>query len=332
MELAPEEVRAVYLDVHKVIIRVMAAAKRLPHFEAELRALQGFRVERLERLPDYALALYSAHNRYRFPASKAEPLPVLYEAATKRRNALLAEARSLVERSLIKAELLKALVGHHGYRNVAHDLAGLAHIFAADWERLQEHTSLKRAELESVGQLALRLTGALAMRKRTPEETKAAKDIQLRMFTLLSRAYNEIRQGIQYLRRDRHVADEIVPSLYSGRRRHSKPSDVEKEHLRQTTPLSNESITRTLASPEAGNEGNHASADATGPRVPVELIGDPLTYNSIARVPRHTRPISKFDIEQGGSPEQHQQRNRNNQRLGWAVRTPLDSGASREST
>ncbi|MGC4065216.1 MAG: hypothetical protein QM784_11330 [Polyangiaceae bacterium] len=129
LQLPSNRVRAFNVDVEKVIGLAMAAAKRLQGFEAQLRSRQGFPAEQFDRFGDYILALYNARLRYKFLTRPTERLPALNEAASRWRAMLLAEAKSLIERRLIKAERLKTLAGHHGYRNVANDLAGLAHIF-----------------------------------------------------------------------------------------------------------------------------------------------------------------------------------------------------------
>jgi hypothetical protein len=191
----------------------MATAKRLPPFEAALRALSGFPGERLDRFADYTLALFSAHLRYSFAISPPEKLPQLNETATRWRDILLAEAKSLVAREYIKEELLKELVGNHGYRNVARDLAGLAQIFKATWGNIKDYTGIKPAQIEEVDKLALKLTGAVAQREHSPEQVDAATDIRGRMFTLFNRTYDEVRRGIKYLRWHEGDADEIVPSI-----------------------------------------------------------------------------------------------------------------------
>ncbi|MGC4069848.1 MAG: hypothetical protein QM784_35360 [Polyangiaceae bacterium] len=130
---------------------------------------------------------------------------------------LLAEAKSLIERRLIKAERLKTLAGHHGYRNVANDLAGLAHIFKSEWEHLQGQTWLKASAIEVVSQLALRLTGAISDRMQPAEQRETALDNQARMFTLLYHAYDEICRCMHDLRWHQRDADELVPSFIRAR-------------------------------------------------------------------------------------------------------------------
>jgi hypothetical protein len=279
MELARERVRVVNLDISKVVERAMAAAKRLPPFEARLRALPEFHVERLDCFADYTLALYSAYNRYRFPANTKEQLSALNKAAIPWRDVLLAEAKSLVARKRIEAALLEELSGYRGYRNVAHDIGGLAQIFKANWDQIQEHTGLKQAEIAEVAQLALRFTGALGMRKRMPKEIAAARDIQARVFTLLSRAYDDIRLAIQYLRGNRDDVDEFMPSLYSGRHRSKVAKDVAEDQVGTVMSRSTDASTAIAAPAQAKEVVSRGTVTIDGPSVPIELTRNPRTYN-----------------------------------------------------
>jgi hypothetical protein len=246
--LPSNRVRAINVAVEKVIDLAMAAAKRIHAFEAELRAHQGFPVEQLERFGDYTLALYSAHLRYQFLVRPTERLPALNEAASRWRALLLSEAKTLVLRQLIKGERLRILAGHHGYRNVAKDLAGLAQIFKSEWEHLQGQTWLKMSDIEAVSQLALKLTGAISDRRQPKEQLEAAIEIQARMFTLLYHAYDEIRRGIHHLRWHQRDADEIVPSFYSRRWKSNGNTQSKSEPLTQAVFLAAATHTESVPS------------------------------------------------------------------------------------
>ena len=271
-----ELIQGVNLDVNNVVIVAMATAKRLPPFDAALRALPGFPGERFDLFPDYTLALYSAHLRYSFATSPVEKLPQLNESATRWRDILLAEAKSLVAREHIKEELLRELVGNHGYRNVARDLAGLAQIFKASWSDIKDLTGLKQAQIEEVDKLALKLTGAVAQREQSPEQVEAATDIRSRMFTLFNRTYDEVRRGIKYLRWHEGDADELVPSLYAGRQ---NSNIVKKDKDKPSEPATTVPAggTTANASSAEGTLGAFSASATGGPRVPIGLPGgDPI--------------------------------------------------------
>ncbi|MGC4067325.1 MAG: hypothetical protein QM784_22315 [Polyangiaceae bacterium] len=219
MSLPSNKVRRLNLDVENVVIIALAAAKRLPSFEGELRGLQGFPAEHLDHLADYILALRKAHLHCCFATRPVEKLPELNEAAIRWRDILLAEAKSLALRDHIQAEQLKKFVTNQGYRRVARDLSGLAQIFKENWERIKDDSGLKHAHVLEAEKLALKLTCAIALRAPSPEQILLAREIRARIFTLLCRAYEQIRRGIRYIRWQGDTVDEIIPSLYSGRKR-----------------------------------------------------------------------------------------------------------------
>ncbi|MGC4064383.1 MAG: hypothetical protein QM784_07015 [Polyangiaceae bacterium] len=272
VHLPSAQVRSVNLDLDKVITLAMSAARRLHPFEAQLRVLQGFPVEQFDRLADYILALYRANLLYGFATRPPEKLPVLNGAAQELRIILLAEARSLATRKLIQVEQLNSLVGYRGFRNVAADLGGLAQIFKANWERIKNDTGLKLARIEEADQLALRLTGAVATRKRSPAEIETSKDIRARMFTLLSRAYDEVRRAIQYIRGPRNDADEIVPSLYSGRSRSRVTRTLKREPIEPNPNRVTELGIETVADAAVGASAPCMLPASRSPRVLVDRL------------------------------------------------------------
>ncbi|MGC4068901.1 MAG: hypothetical protein QM784_30510 [Polyangiaceae bacterium] len=224
MLLSPRQVRHVNYDAERAATVALGTAKRLPPFKAELSALPRFPAERLEHLEDYALALYSAHLRCNFHSAPTDELTALSEAGSWWRRVLLADANSLAVRQHLRMEQLRVLRRSHGYRNIAHDLAGLAQIFKSEWARIKDHTGIKFAELEGVERLALDLTSAMASRLDANGRVDEARDVRARMFTLLVGVYDEVRRGLEYTRWYHHDAKKIAPPL----RRSPRPSESAK--------------------------------------------------------------------------------------------------------
>jgi hypothetical protein len=230
MLLSEREVRKVNLSIDYATTVALATVKQLPPFKAELRALTGFPAERVEHLEDYALALYSAHLRYNFSGVPVDNLAELSEAGNWWRQVFLADVKSLLLRNRLREERLKGLRRGNGYRNLAHDLGGLAQIYKSDWEHLKDHTSFKFAQLEDVERLALDLTTVIAMRSQANEKVEKARDIRARMFTLLVGVYDEVRRGLEYTRWDHRDAKKIAPPL----RRPRRPSESSKKEPART--------------------------------------------------------------------------------------------------
>lgn len=266
MALPQDSLLTINVDVHGAVITTIGVATKLPAHEEGLRALPGFHAAMLAKFPDYILALYSAHTRYVFAMTPVELLPELLEKATGWRDILLTEARSLVARQLVKAELLKELTGTHGFRNVAFDLSGLTQIFKSGWSQIEGNTGIKLSQLQEVDKLALKMNGAIAQREQSPARIAAATDIRLRMFTLFFNAYDEIRRGILFLRWHQNDADEIAPSIYSGRQN----SNILKKNT------SDGKDTSAVAPPTVPSAPSAAAQGVA--KVPVGLPGsDPLT-------------------------------------------------------
>jgi hypothetical protein len=270
MALPEAQIRALNVDVQKIVLIAMSALKRLPAVEAELRALSWFPTEQLDRVADYTLALYSAHIRYCFTSRPAEKVPELNEAAVMWREILLTEARSLVARKHLQGEQLKKLVSNHGYRRVARDLAGLAQIFKDNWERIKNDTGLKDTHVAEADKLAFKLTYAISKRVFSPEQISAARDIRARIFTLLYRAYEQLRRGVQYLRWQGDIAEKMIPSLYSGRRR-AKATTENAEAPAEPSAASFDDASANAVVPTEDSTHVALPAPQWGPRVPPML-------------------------------------------------------------
>jgi hypothetical protein len=97
-------------------------------------------------------------------------------------------------------------------------------------EHLREHsaaisakTVLERSELDQATDAAQRLLQAMALPRRTPEKKAVARERD-RAFTLLVRAYAEVRRAVRHLRWRERDADRAAPSLYRRGERRSASS------------------------------------------------------------------------------------------------------------
>jgi hypothetical protein len=217
MQVGQEAMLVINLDIMSSVFTVMGILEKLPPFLDDLRRLPNFSMTHVEKLKDYVLAMYTAQLRYTFASTPPEQIPALLQEATKWRDILIADAKALVARGHLKAELLKELTGTHGYRNVAVDLSGLSTIFKGGWAQFEGNVGLKKDDLAEADRVALRLAGAVAHRENAPEAVAEATEIRQRIFTLFYTAYDQVRRGMHFLRWDADDVDTIVPSLYAGR-------------------------------------------------------------------------------------------------------------------
>jgi hypothetical protein len=101
-------------------------------------------------------------------------------------------------------------------------------------ETAEPPVSLEQQELDQVENLADRLLMAVGAHKQTPAAAQAIR-VRQAAFTLLIRAYGEVRAVVAFLRHKQADADAIAPSLYAGRRTKGKSGEGDQEKPAQST-------------------------------------------------------------------------------------------------
>jgi hypothetical protein len=89
------------------------------------------------------------------------------------------------------------------------------------WSTVAHKTGLTESELTQAETLVEQLSRGVALQNAPIEELKKLAELRDRAFTILVRAYGQVRHALQYLRRDKNDAERYAPSLY-GRRRSLK--------------------------------------------------------------------------------------------------------------
>jgi hypothetical protein len=100
---------------------------------------------------------------------------------------------------------------------VAFDVLGLVRIFEKNWASIEANTGATVTELARAKVLANRLITALGRREQAPPPKSETSLLRQRAFTLLVRAYAEVRHALTYIRRHHGDVDKIAPSLWAGR-------------------------------------------------------------------------------------------------------------------
>ncbi len=217
MALPNSQLTAIRLDIPAAIITTVGVMPKLKVVYEHAAKLPEFEAEVFDRLPKYVLALASAHSRYLSATTPPEQIRELLDTATEKRDVFLADARALATRGLINSDVLKEFSGMHGYKNVAFDLMGVIQLLKTTWPNIEGRTALTYDELVEANKLALRLVSAIGHREQSPEQVAASADVRQRMFTLFVDAYEQARRAVIFLRWNNGDADDIAPSLYSGR-------------------------------------------------------------------------------------------------------------------
>lgn len=129
-----------------------------------------------------------------------------------------------MQRGLIEPVKLQDLRKGQAFRALARDLDLLRLAFQSQWSVISGKSAVTPEDLETAARLSRELLDVLTSRADGTVQRGSAIDWRQRAFTLLSRAYDDARAAIAYVRRQRTDAESIAPSLYVATKR-SKEQD-----------------------------------------------------------------------------------------------------------
>jgi hypothetical protein len=227
MKAIPEEnLIPVTLTVTQTTTRAMGAWPAIQRLRPQmLEELPKLNIKLVDTIEEYALALAYAHSLHLGATATPEDLDAMIAEASVLRANLLADARTLANRSHIDRNKLARFKNAPGHSNMATEVMGLAAILLEAWPTISNKTGTTREELERSNYLGTRILRAVSIRDRddapVPEETLRRQQA----FTLLVKAYAQARRAVVYLRDEQGDADDLVPSLYAGRTSGSHKGD-----------------------------------------------------------------------------------------------------------
>lgn len=181
------------------------------------RSSPEFDVRLIEKMDEYAMALSHAHTLFSLASRSADPLRALVEEGRKLRATLVAHAAALVRRGHLGDRRLKDLRGPKGHQDLAFDLQLVAALFRETFSRIADKSGVQLDELFKAQQIAASIVRAIGQREKGTARLRAAADIRVRAFTLLTRRYDQARRAVTYLRWEEGDVQKIAPSLYTGR-------------------------------------------------------------------------------------------------------------------
>lgn len=220
--LESDELATINLDVPQVTSLVLGAVPGIDELSDEIVKLIDPR--HVHNLRNYALAAWYAHLQALPPTKSA--LRALIEEATELRNTLLGDAENLARRGYFDSEAVAIIRAGQGHVDLANDLVALAAMFTHQRDEIAGKTPATEAEIARARKLGPELISALGKRDRN-ESASFAADRRARAFTLLVRAYDQVRRALTFLRWNEGDADVIAPSLYKSRNARSKGLPVE---------------------------------------------------------------------------------------------------------
>lgn len=196
----------------------------LPAVAANREAIRRLPVDQhaIDDLEERAYAFSYASVLYESAVTPPSDFADIVEEVFDARGVLLAVGKGLVSCNLLTAEQLVHVEGGHGYKEAAADALLLTSVFRGEFPNLEGKVPVTLAQLDRVEAAANRLQVLLALREQIDGKAAAA-DLRARSFTLLDRAYSEVRRALSFIRWYEDDADTIAPSLRARSPR--KPAD-----------------------------------------------------------------------------------------------------------
>jgi len=233
--LRPDELAPINIDVGETVSTIVGVLPEVRALRPKIaEELPKFDLASFDKLEDYAWALSHAHTRFLTATQPPDDLQAVVAEASKLRERLLADARSLAGYGLVDEGRLARMQGARGYKNIAQDLQILGHVLQESWEQIEGKAPTTAEDLEDAMRLSSRLTRIVGLREQGPAQRAEATDTRVRAFTLAVRVYEQARRAVGYLRAEYGDSDSIAPSLYQGKGRR-KSSDETEGHTDEPT-------------------------------------------------------------------------------------------------
>ncbi|HEY4103255.1 MAG TPA: hypothetical protein VGM44_05160 [Polyangiaceae bacterium] len=274
LALDPKELVPLNVNLMDVVALVLGKLPQIIPFREQAAAeLPNFKLESFDELGAYAHAAGYAHALWCGTSEPLSKFGAWLDEGTKLRALLLADIAALRLHGLIPADSVGHFDARVGFRKLGFDLMTLALLLRQHWPTIEHKIPLALADLDRACELSERIIGAVSIRKEAPKVRAAAAEQRLRNFTLLVRAYEDVRRAIAFLQPKKGELEQIAPSLYTERKRKRRKPKASVE----TPPTEVTAHFEPLASAES-----HALTFASTPR---------LLQTSSTQAPFTTHPI-----------------------------------------
>lgn len=212
-------IRALNMDVSIAVSTALGVLPQVQPLRDEiLEQLPRFEIRWLDRLRDYAGALYFAQALFEGKSRRLASVEELADAAQRKFQLLFADAQTLACRGYVSEEALAKFGKRRGYLGVATDVMMVSCLLRSTLPRVVETFPFTEADLDEALSLGDQLVYAIGLRKDPLRERKGVAELRDRAFTLFIEAYGQVRRAVQYLRWEKDDAECLMPSLYKRRR------------------------------------------------------------------------------------------------------------------
>jgi hypothetical protein len=219
--MPPEEVVQVALDPSRSATVVVGSLPRIESYRAALEAQFGASaLAFLDELPFIAYATRQADIELA-AADSAGDLSDRFVTVTEDHQLLLTDAEALANRKLLDRARVDAGRPAQGYRTKTKSTLVLVALFRERWAVVKDKTPLTIGDLDAIEARAQARLKLLDERERGTTRLHAA-ELRTRALSRLIRTYGEVRRMLTYLRWWEADANDIAPSLWTGRRKARK--------------------------------------------------------------------------------------------------------------
>ena len=235
LALDPQTLLSLNVDIVSAATVVIGALPDIHTHRAALVELCGEEMAKsVDRLELLARAALQAHAKHRLVSNGANVKPLSEELVVVR-DVLLAEARSMIVRKVIPAQITRELTLGPGYKNLCVDVLQLVSAMREDWDVVEHETRIAMAYLENAEGLANELVTAVGLRDQASRSPAA--DLRQRAYTVLARTYGQVRQMITFLRWDDGDADRIAPAFHNHRGSRRRKNGASTENTTESVAL-----------------------------------------------------------------------------------------------
>jgi hypothetical protein len=231
--LSSSDLLPIKLDIPRAVAVAIGVLPNLRELRPRLIAeLPQHPIHTTDKLGTYALAAWYTH-LCALPTSKAEgEFEALLAEATPLREDLMIAAEALAHKKLLDPETVAEIRSGRGNLDKANDLVALAALFTQRWSHIHGKTTVSLGDIERAAELGPLLLVALSAREQpiagAPNPTDPAEQ-RVRAYTLFVNAYEETRRAVAYLRWHEGDLDDLMPSLFAGRKSPGKAKAPDAE-------------------------------------------------------------------------------------------------------
>ncbi|MEI8256300.1 MAG: hypothetical protein WCJ30_11570 [Deltaproteobacteria bacterium] len=216
--VARADMCATNVDPEDGVMVVLGAIPALAPLRDQLLALAHTPAWCVEQLESLAYAAWHAHLRAKEMPRQNDVAPIR-EAILAGREKLVVVTQLLATYGVIPRAGALAAVAPRGMREIALETSAAVARLMAVADAMERMTPMRRDEVQRIGEL---VTAMIAVSGRHPTVAEGGEDVAVtrwKAFTLLERAWDEVRRGVTILRWREGDAEEIAPALRRRRGR-----------------------------------------------------------------------------------------------------------------